>query len=186
MTRPPRELDKHFMLLALDLGREAARQRETPVGAVVVKNESVIATGYNRVEAEKDPTAHAEMIAVREACRNTADWRLPGVTVYVTLEPCIMCVTALIHARVKRVVFGARDTRWGGLGSLFDLAHDPRLNHHIEVVSGVMEKEAAELLQNFFTGLRQGDGTQLTVRAGSTEPLRPIEKRRDAREAEGG
>lgn len=159
-TKQSRQLHKHFMLLALDLGREAARQGETPVGAVVVKNGEVIGSGYNRVEIDNDPTAHGELIALREACRTTGDWRLPGVTLYATLEPCVMCAAALIHARVERVVFAARDIRWGGIGSLFDLSHDPRLNHHVEVVSGVMEEEAAELLQGFFRGLRRAEDSR--------------------------
>ena len=143
------------MSSALDLAKIAAELGETPVGAVVVQHDEIIGSGYNRVEAETDPTAHAEMIALREAARNTGDWRLPEATVYVTLEPCLMCAVALIHARVKRLVFGARDHRWGGVGSLFDVSHDPRMNHEIEVVSGVMKEEAAALLQGFFTRVRQ-------------------------------
>jgi tRNA(adenine34) deaminase len=139
---------------ALELARTARDRGETPVGAVVVQDGAIVGTGYNRVEIDTDPTAHAEMIALREAAKETGDWRLPRATIYVTLEPCIMCVTALILARVRRLVYGARDHRWGGVGSLFDLSHDPRLNHEIEVVSGVMENEAADLLQDFFRNLR--------------------------------
>ncbi|MEJ2717589.1 MAG: tRNA adenosine(34) deaminase TadA [Deltaproteobacteria bacterium] len=148
--------EERFMSRALDLAKMAARQGETPVGAVVVQHGAIIGSGYNRVEAEIDPTAHAEMIALREAARNRGDWRLPEASVYVTLEPCLMCAVALIHARVKRLVFGARDHRWGGVGSLFDISHDPRLNHEIEVVCGVMEEEAVALLQGFFTSIRKG------------------------------
>jgi tRNA(adenine34) deaminase len=146
--------EERFMCCALDLAKKAAQHGETPVGAVVVQHDEIIGSGYNRVEAENDPTAHAEMIALREAARSRGDWRLPEATLYVTLEPCLMCAVALIHARVKRVLFGARDHRWGGMGSLFDVSHDPRMNHEIEVVSGVMEEEAAALLQGFFTRLR--------------------------------
>jgi tRNA(adenine34) deaminase len=146
---------EHFMLLALDLAARAFKEGETPVGAVVVQDGEVIGTGYNRVKALHDPTAHAEIIAIREAALNTGDWRLPAADIYVTLEPCIMCVSALIHARMRRVVFGTHDDRWGGLGSLFDLSHDPRINHQLEVVSGVMQREAAKLLQEFFRELRQ-------------------------------
>jgi tRNA(adenine34) deaminase len=142
------------MARALALAREGLRQGETPVGAVIVRNGTVIGSGYNRVEKEQDPTAHAEIIALREACRATGNWRLPDALLYVTLEPCIMCAAALIHARIERVVYAVRDTRWGGFGTLFDLSHDPRLNHEIEVIAGVMEEEAAELLQGFFRGLR--------------------------------
>ncbi len=143
------------MSLALELARQAFEEGETPVGAVIVQDGDIIGTGHNRVETLHDPTAHAEIIALREAAWKAGDWRLPAADIYVTLEPCIMCVSALIHARIRRVVFGAHDDRWGGLGSLFDLSHDPRINHELEVVSGVMEQEAAKLLQEFFRKLRQ-------------------------------
>jgi tRNA(adenine34) deaminase len=152
-----RKLDKseeQFMIRALELAGTARAHGETPVGAVVVQDGNIVGTGYNRVEIDTDPTAHAELLALREAAKKTGDWRLPRATLYVTLEPCIMCVTALVLARVKRLVYGARDHRWGGAGSLFDLSHDPRLNHTIEVVSGIMENEAAVLLQDFFRNLR--------------------------------
>ncbi len=152
-----KKIDNHemrFMVEALRLASKAAEVGETPVGAVVVRHSQIIGTGYNRVEIDKDPTAHAEMIALRKAARNLGDWRLSDSIVYVTLEPCIMCVSAMIHARVNRVVFGAMDYNWGGVGSLLDLSHDPRINHELQVVSGVMEKECRELLQSFFNGLR--------------------------------
>jgi tRNA(adenine34) deaminase len=151
------ESEIRYMLLALERAREAADHGETPVGAVVVQDRRVLGTGYNLVETLKDPTAHAEIVALREATQTVRDWRLPNATVYVTLEPCIMCAVALLHARVKRVVYGARDHRWGGMGSLFDLAHDPRINHEIEVITGFMEQEAAELLQRFYRDLRSND-----------------------------
>ncbi len=150
-----RTSEEPFMSIALDLAAKAAAAGETPVGAVVVQHGRIIGSGYNRVEADRDPTAHAELLALRQACRVNGDWRLLHATVYVTLEPCVMCAAALVHARVKRLVFGARDDRWGGVGSLFDLSHDPRMNHEIEVVSGVMEDRASELLQTFFRRLRQ-------------------------------
>ena len=149
------ENSQKFMAIALDLASVAARMEETPVGAVVVQAGKIIGRGYNRVEIEKDPTAHAEILALREATRETGDWRLPEATVYVTLEPCIMCAAAMLHARVKRLVYGARDDRWGGVGSLFDLSHDPRINHELEVISGVMKEEAAELLRKFYQSLRK-------------------------------
>lgn len=152
------ESEEHYMISALQLARTAGESGETPVGAVLVQDGVIRGTGYNRVEMDTDPTAHAELIALREAAGKTGDWRLPRATIYVTLEPCIMCVTALILARVKRLVFAARDRRWGGAGSLFDLSHDPRLNHEIEVVSGIMEEEAAHLLQKFFRDLRRNAG----------------------------
>jgi len=149
-------IDTKFMADALELAQIAAETGETPVGAVLVMNGKIIGRGYNRVEIEKDPTAHAEILALREAARTVGDWRLPQATVYVTLEPCIMCAAALIHARVKRLVYGARDERWGGVGSLFDFSHDPRINHELEVISGVMKEQAAELLQEFYKQLRTG------------------------------
>ncbi len=149
-------IDTKFMADALELAQIAAETGETPVGAVLVMNGKIIGRGYNRVEIEKDPTAHAEILALREAARTVGDWRLPQATVYVTLEPCIMCAAALIHARVKRLVYGARDERWGGVGSLFDFSHDPRINHELEVISGVMKEQAAELLQEIYKQLRTG------------------------------
>ena len=163
-----------YMTVAMELARKAAASGETPIGAVVVQDGTIIGTGYNRVEIDRDPTAHAEMLAIREATRASGDWRLPRATIYVTVEPCIMCAAALIHARVARLVYGARDPRWGGAGSLFDLSHDPRINHELEVISGVMEEEAAALLKEFFRRVRQAED-----RAAQS-------KRRDAREAEGG
>jgi tRNA(adenine34) deaminase len=147
-------LDREFMAAALELAQIAAQMRETPVGAIVVRNGKIIGRGYNRVEIDEDPTAHAEILALREAARISGDWRLSEATIYVTLEPCIMCAAALIHARVKRLVYGARDERWGGVGSLFDFSHDPRINHELEVISGVMKEQAAELLQEFYKALR--------------------------------
>ena len=158
MMPSTRKLDEQFMTLALRLAQKAGEQGETPVGAVVVREGEVIGQGYNQVEAEKDAAAHAEIVALREAGKSLGDWRLLGTTLYVTLEPCIMCAAALIHARVPRLVFGARDNRWGGVGSLFDFSHDPRINHELEVVPGIMEKESAELLQRFYKRLRHNSG----------------------------
>ena len=149
---------RKFMAIALSLASRAAREGETPVGALVVQDGKIIGRGYNRVETEKDPTAHAEILALRQAAQISGNWRLSRATVYVTLEPCIMCAAALLHARVKRLVYGARDYRWGAVGSLFDLSHDPRINHNIEVVSGIMEAEASKLLEEFYRGLRNGRG----------------------------
>jgi tRNA(adenine34) deaminase len=163
-----------FMRVALALAGKALSRGETPVGAVVVKRATIIGAGFNRVEMEHDATAHAEIVALRRAARAQGDWRLKDSTVYVTLEPCVMCAAALLNARVERVIFGAWDIRYGAFGSLFDLAHDPRYNHEIEVKSGVMQKESAELLRHFFS--------QQRINAVG-EPKR---LRRDAREAEGG
>ncbi len=163
-----------FMRMALDLAAKALSLGETPVGAVIVKRATIIGAGFNKVEMEHDPTAHAEIVALRKAARAQGDWRLKDSTVYVTLEPCVMCAAALLNARVERVVFGAWDIRYGAFGSLFDLAHDPRYNHEIEIKSGVLQKESAELLRDFFR--------QQRLRAVGV----PKQLRRDAREAEGG
>lgn len=148
-------IHRHFMLEALGLAAEAGRMGETPVGAIVVSAGTIVGAGHNLVEQRSDPTAHAEMLALRAASQSLSDWRLPHCTVYVTLEPCIMCVSAMIHARLGRLVFGAPDIRWGGAGSLFDLTHDPRLNHEIEVISGVREEESRQLLKQFFNEVRR-------------------------------
>ncbi len=142
------------MLEAMEQARAASELGEAPVGAVLVIENKIISRAHNRMERDRDPTAHAEMLAIRDATRILGDWRLLYSTLYVTLEPCVMCASALLHARVPRVVFAAYDKNWGAFGSLFDLACDPRLNHEIEVVSGVMKDEAESLLKSFFKGLR--------------------------------
>jgi tRNA(adenine34) deaminase len=143
-----------YMRMALQEARNAADVGETPVGAVVVCDGEVVARGSNRREIDADPTAHAEMIAVREAARVLERWRLEGCTVYVTLEPCPMCAGALHAARVERCVYGAADPKAGALGTLYDIASDERLNHRYEVVSGVLADESAALLREFFARLR--------------------------------
>ena len=147
--------DEYFMQEALKEAQKAFHKDEVPVGAVIVWNNQVIARAHNLTETLNDVTAHAEMQAFTTAASVSGGKYLADCTLFVTLEPCIMCAAALVHARVKRLVFGARDHRWGGVGSLFDLSHDPRMNHELEVISGVMEKEAAELLQRFYARLRQ-------------------------------
>ena len=139
---------------ALDAARAAGAIGEVPIGAVVVCDGQVVATGSNRREIDADPTAHAEMIAVREAARVLGRWRLEGCTVYVTLEPCPMCAGALHAARIDRCVYGAVDPKAGALGTLYDIASDERLNHRYEVVSGVLAQESGELLKAFFANLR--------------------------------
>jgi tRNA(adenine34) deaminase len=143
-----------FMREALDQARTAASIGEVPIGAVVVCDGAVIASASNRREIDADPTAHAEMIAIREAASVLGRWRLEGCTVYVTLEPCPMCAGALHAARIDRCVYGAVDPKAGALGTLYDIASDVRLNHRYEVVSGVLAEESAALLREFFAGLR--------------------------------
>lgn len=142
------------MLRAVEMAAIAFDLGEAPVGAVVSIDSKIVSQAHNRIEIDHDPTAHAEILAIREATRLLGDWRLLNSTVYVTLEPCMMCASALLHARVPKLVFAAEDNKWGAFGSVFDLAHDPRLNHEIEVVSGVLRDQAAKLMKEFFLHLR--------------------------------
>jgi tRNA(adenine34) deaminase len=146
--------DEVFMRAALDLAERAARQGEVPVGAVVVRGDEVVGRGFNAPIGSHDPSAHAEMTALRAAARRLGNYRLPDCSLYVTLEPCAMCAGAIQHARIARVVYGARDPKTGACGSVVDLFADPRLNHHASVAGGVLAAEAAELLQRFFASRR--------------------------------
>jgi len=148
------ETHEFFMSKALEQARLAAGVGEVPIGAVVVCDGEIVAAGYNRREIDADPTAHAELIAVRQAAATLGRWRLEGCTVYVTLEPCPMCAGALHAARVERCVYGAVDPKAGALGTLYDIASDARLNHRYEVISGVLADESSALLKEFFAGLR--------------------------------
>lgn len=151
------ELDQKFMQAARAEAKAAASLGEVPVGAVVVRNGETIGTGLNRSIRDADPTAHAEVVAIRAAGRAEQNYRLNGATLYVTLEPCAMCVGAMIQARISRLVFGAYDEKAGAAGSVLDLAHDRRLNHSIEVNGGLQEKECAALLTRFFESRRAGN-----------------------------
>ena len=146
--------DEAFMALAIAQARRAAEQGEVPVGAVVVVEDRVIAAAHNRPIALADPTAHAEILAIRQAARELSTYRLTGATIYVTLEPCVMCVGAMVHARVARLKFGARDEKAGAVGSVYDLGRDGRLNHRLEVSAGLMEPECAAILREFFSTRR--------------------------------
>jgi tRNA(adenine34) deaminase len=140
-----------YMQAALAEARKAGEADEVPVGAVLVgENGKVLAAAHNRPIGACDPTAHAEILALREAARKVKNYRLLNTTLYVTVEPCIMCMGALIHARVHRLVYGAADPRWGGAASLYHLGEDRRLNHRLEIVSGVGEAACRRLLQEFF------------------------------------
>jgi tRNA(adenine34) deaminase len=152
--RGPLSSDVTWMALALELAREAESLGEVPVGAVVVRDDEILGEGFNRTITDSDPTAHAEMVAVRRAAERVGDWRLLGCTLYVTLEPCAMCAGAIVLARVPRVVFGASDPKAGMGGSLENLLEDPRLNHRCEVVRGVAADEASSLLKDFFRARR--------------------------------
>jgi tRNA(adenine34) deaminase len=142
--------DEFFMRRALELAREAEAAGETPVGAVLVRGGEIAGQGRNSPIERNDPTAHAEILALREACAAARNYRLPGSTLYVTIEPCVMCAGALVAARVERLVFGARDLRFGGVRSKFRLADTELLNHRLVVEEGVLGAECSELISKFF------------------------------------
>jgi len=146
----PLAIDEQYMRNALDLAREAVKRNEVPIGAVVVRNESILAAATNRTIRDQDPTAHAEVIAIREASSKLDSWRLDECTLYVTLEPCAMCAGAIVLSRMMRVVFGAWDEKAGMAGSIGDLLRHPKLNHRPEVRAGVLADESARLLEEFF------------------------------------
>ncbi len=146
--------DAGYMREALALAREAERRGEVPVGAVVVLDGVIVGRGYNHPIAAHDPSAHAEIMALREAARNLGNYRLPGATLYATLEPCVMCAGAIFHARVTRVVYGAREPKTGAHGSAIDLFQCTQLNHHAEVAGGVLAEECAALVSGFFARKR--------------------------------
>ena len=145
------------MRRALVLAAQAAREGEVPVGAVIVREGVEIGAGANAPIREADPTAHAEIGAIRAAARATANYRLTGTTLYATMEPCVMCAGAIVHARIARVVYGARDERWGGAGSVFDVLGCGRLNHRPVVRGGVLARESTQLLLEFFRARRERD-----------------------------
>jgi len=147
--------DSEFMGLALDLAREAGAAGEVPVGALVVWGGEVVGRGFNQPLGRHDPTAHAEIMALRDAATRLGNYRLPGCSLYVTLEPCAMCAGAIMHARIDRVVFGARDPKTGAAGSIIDLFAESRLNHHATIVGGVMADECGSLLSSFFSARRR-------------------------------
>ena len=142
--------DEQYMRLALDLAQQGAVTGEVPVGAVLVLNGEIIAQGYNQPISACDPTAHAEIVAMRKAAAQLSNYRLIDTTLYVTLEPCAMCAGAMVQARVKRLVFGASEPRSGASGSVMDVLSVPDLNHRLEVVSGVLREESANILRKFF------------------------------------
>lgn len=145
-----KEEDIHFMRLALKEASRAGRAGEVPVGAVLVRDGEVLSSAWNLREILRDPSAHAEVLALRAGAEKSEGWRLTGTTLYVTKEPCVMCAGAVINARVSRLVYGCRDVKAGGVDSLYNILTDRRLNHQVEVVSGVLEEECASLLREFF------------------------------------
>ena len=147
--------DDSFMREALALARAGAGSGEVPVGAIVVVNGAIVGRGANSPIAHSDPTAHAEILALREAAAAAGNYRLAGATLYCTLEPCVMCAGALVSARIDRLVFGARDLRFGGVRSKYQIADSPLLNHRVEITEGVLAVECVELLREFFDAQRR-------------------------------
>jgi len=150
VSESERDRDEQWMRLALEEACLAAREGEVPIGAVIIWRNQVIARSHNQPIARHDPTAHAEILAIREASEKMKNYRLTGMTLYVTLEPCIMCAGAILQARLARVVFGAGDPKGGGVGSLYRLLQDRRLNHSVEATAGVLQASCAEILSGFF------------------------------------
>jgi len=143
--------DEYYMMLALREAQKAEEMDEVPVGAVIVdENQRVIGQGFNRPISTHDPTSHAEINAMRMACDRLNNYRLPKTSLYVTIEPCIMCMGAIIHARIGRVIFGAPDPKWGAAASLYKIGEDHRLNHHPIIISGICEEESKSIIKSFF------------------------------------
>ncbi|VAX12457.1 tRNA-specific adenosine-34 deaminase, partial [hydrothermal vent metagenome] len=147
--------DLFYMQHALELARRAQAEDEVPVGALLVQDDEVIGEGWNRPIGTHDPSAHAEIRALRAAARARSNYRLPGTTLYVTLEPCIMCAGAIVHARIQRVVFGARDPKTGAAGSVFDILNSDQHNHGVQIREGVLAEECGQLLTDFFRARRK-------------------------------
>ncbi len=148
------ERDRHYMGLAIEEAKLAYNKGEVPVGALLVLNNRVIARAHNSKTLTTDPTAHAELMVIREGGQKTGDWRLEEATLYVTKEPCVMCAGAMLNARLGRLVYGCSDERYGAVNSRYQLLHDPLLNHQVRVVSGVLEDECASILKEFFRARR--------------------------------
>jgi tRNA(adenine34) deaminase len=146
--------DSLFMARALELAREAERAGEVPVGAVIVKDGTIVGEGWNRPISTNDPTAHAEIVAMRAAAQKLSTYRLLDTTLYVTLEPCAMCAGAMVHARVRRLVYAATDPRAGAAGTIFNIVQHPSLNHRVECEAGLMGEECGAMLRAFFQGRR--------------------------------
>ncbi len=172
---PTPEQDAQAMRVALDQALNAQLAGEVPVGAVIMRMEAgvpqVLATGYNRPITTHDPTAHAEIVALRHAAQLLENYRLPGCTLYVTLEPCAMCAMALVHARIGRVVYGATDPKTGAAGSVIDVFGESRLNHHTRVEGGLLAEASVQMLREFFAARR---AEQRALRDGPTPPLLPV------------
>ena len=162
-------VDLQFMRMALELAENAAMEGEIPVGAVIVREGRVIARGANRRETGKDPTLHAEIVALREAAERCGGWRLEGCTLYVTLEPCPMCAGALVLSRISRLVYGCPDPKAGACGSLYDIPGDSRFNHKVSVRNGILREECARILRDFFRARRNSRRDGRVVEGGRLE-----------------
>jgi len=147
--------DIYFMQQALKCAQKAYEKDEVPVGAVIVKDNKIISKGYNKSITSKDTTAHAEIIAIRKACKKLNNYRLNDCSVYVTIEPCSMCAGALVHARIKTIYFGAKDTKTGACGSVFNIANSNKLNHNINIFGGLLEQDCAKIIKQFFKNKRK-------------------------------
>ena len=147
-------LDNKFMAEALKEAEKSANFDEVPVGAVIVKDDKIIARGHNLRESKNDPTAHAEIVAIRKACKKLKSWRLEGCTIYVTIEPCSMCAGTLLWTRIKRIVYGAKDIKGGALGSSYNLFEVKNINHHPEIEGGILEEKCSTLMTSFFRNKR--------------------------------
>jgi tRNA(adenine34) deaminase len=157
------EQDQTLMQAALDQAELAKALGEVPIGAVIVLGGEIVGRGYNLRETSNDPTSHAEMVAIRQAAEHIGHWRLLESTLYVTLEPCVMCMGAIILARIPRLVYACRDPRAGAVGSIYDFAQDERFNHKVEVTEGVLGEECSEMLSEFFREIRAGKKTRKTL-----------------------
>ena len=147
-------MDEYFMKLALKEAKKAEKKEEVPIGCVIVKDGEVISRGYNKTRTLGDPTAHAEMVAIRSAAKKLGGYKLEDCQMYVTLEPCSMCAGAIVHARIKKLFIGAMDKKAGACGSLSNIVQDSRLNHFVEIESGLLEEECSKILKDFFAQLR--------------------------------
>ncbi|MDI6726005.1 MAG: tRNA adenosine(34) deaminase TadA [Smithellaceae bacterium] len=165
------DIDVEFMRVALAEAKEALAMGEVPVGALLVMGGEIVSRAHNSPIALADPSAHAEVLAIREASARRRNYRLTGATLYVTLEPCLMCAGAIIHARIERLVFGARDPKGGAVVSLYQVGCDGRLNHRLQVREGVLEAESSGLLKDFFRGKRELSSTDISDCGGV--PKRP-------------
>lgn len=146
---------ENFMDIAINEAKKAPKHEDIPIGAIIIRDGAIIAKAHNEVEKLGDQTCHAELLAIKKAHKNLNKKRLDDCIMFVTCEPCIMCASAIIHARIKKVVFGCPDKKWGGFGTILDISNHPKLNHKVEIESGVKEKECAKLLSEFFEKLRR-------------------------------